>query len=278
MADAYYAVNRASVDENTIEHKVGPFRARVKSGASIVLFTLSGEGAFFTGTSVASAVDERVEDERLVQTITIDPTEEFSEPRKLSAMGGSLQKVYRFLEPERHFKFRDIIRLSEQDYMTISDNLIAVHRSVFRFLFSSLPLDVQSDFVRRFISDLPLDDDGNIKSYESLAPLIVDYYRWHIRSPLVLIERFAAVHQNFGSERARVAPQRRTPNLRSLVLRNGEVGEDIQFGETSEGVSRLMANNRLFAKGPEDPPLLDEAATQLREAGAEEHLWSDPIF
>src|SRR5947209_7511822 len=112
MADAYYAVNAGYVDENKIEHKVGPFRARVKSRAPLVLFRLSGEEVFFTGTSVASAVEERVEDGRIVQTIAIAPVEEFSELRVLSAIAGSLEKVYRFLEPERHFKFRDIIRLS----------------------------------------------------------------------------------------------------------------------------------------------------------------------
>lgn len=278
MADSFYAVNAASIEGTTIEHKVGPYRARVQPRAAFVVFTLHGEEALFTGTSSVTDIDERSEDDRLVQTITIEPIERFSEARDLSAIAGSLEKVYRFLEPERHFKWRDIIRLSEHDFKTISENSVAVHRSVFRFLFCSLPLDVQSDFVRRFIGEFPLDNDGNIRSYVGLAQLIVRFYRLHVRSPLVLVQRFASVHQKFSMGIERVALRRRTPSLSSLRLRRGEGGEDIRFGATAERVSELMANNRLFAMNDTQPALLEEAEAQLRQAPPEEHIWSDPIF
>jgi len=277
MAEHYYAVNKSSISGTIIEHTLGPYRAHVREDSDLVIFSFSGEEVYFTGTSRTTEVHEREQDDHVVQTITIEELRPYPEERRLSVLAGSLEKVYRFLEPSRHFQRRPIIRLTEQDYVTIAKNTIDVYRSTFRILFESLPVGVQADFIRLHLDVFPWDRDGRIHTYRELAPLLVKFYRTEVSSPLVLLRDFAVVHEKFSQRLEANTEQGRTLDIRNLVVGAQETRNFIGFGSVAQEAAELMRSNGLFAETLGNPMLLQEAEAQLRDAPAEVNSWNDPI-
>jgi len=79
---------------------------------------------------IAEAVKEQEEKDGNFQTTSVGKPVGLDGGRRLAVLAGSLQKVYRFLHPERHFR-QGFARLTQDDYETIIHNAADVERSVF---------------------------------------------------------------------------------------------------------------------------------------------------
>ena len=282
MVTQHYAINRSFASTLQLETRLGPSRPRLEVGDLLILFDKRSDDLYFTGTSaVVSATDvsqpaEETGERKTIRLIEISKINDLDHEQRLSVLSGSLEKVYRFLDPQRHFMHR-IVKLSQKDYRTITEGRIYVDRSVFRQLFAALPLPLKAEFVKQHIDAFPLISNGTVDDYRRLAGLLVAFLEERVLEPLHILAVIASIHED--------AIGQRLPALRNLHLTEGRDCrgnkiEPIAFGDTCQKVRDLIRSNRLFATSPVEPVLLNEALTQLNSIDFEEEntKWNDQIF
>lgn len=278
MARSYFAIRRDLLRRVTYLNHLGRSHPRLATDDSLVVYEKNGGEVIFVGTSsVASVQDQESSEGGAIQVATFSSVEEFSEPRLLPVLAGSLEKVYRFLRPELHFK-RVIVKLSRPDFYTIVKNEIDLYRSMFRYLFTALPIELQADFVRRNITSFPLSRKGELTDYRPICPIIVAYYQTNIVDSFGLLQRLS-------SQFDRLRGISGVPPLESLYFTDGDGQNEIDLGQTAQRTAALLESNPLFARGAQNATLIEEAQKQNQfpedaSGGTRTSLrkWTDPIF
>jgi hypothetical protein len=271
MATNFFAIHSNLVLPGLIvRHEIGPRQPRFNESDELILFERAEQSVLFIGRT--SVLQAETLDREAVQSVSFKQITPFEEERELTALAGSLERVYRFLHPERHFR-RKIVRLPEQDFQTIVHNKIDVHRSIFRYLFSALPIELRADFVRRHIDLYPLTHKGEVKGYAELCPRLIEYYREYVSGSFNLIHlavqqfhKLQGIHQ--------------LGRLSEFVLTDGSAENPIGFGDTAQRIFQILSDNTVFR---EEMLLLRKAESELTletEAVATQQAreWRDPIF
>jgi len=277
MAQSYFAIRQDLLDR-PYRSRLGPFQARLATDDEAIVYQRIGDEVSFLGTtSVASATTQPGEESDR-QVVNFGVLHQFSEKRQLSVLAGSLKKVYKFLAPERHFR-RAVVKISREDFTAISKNEIDINRSVYRYLFSALPIELRADFVRRNINQFALSPQGYITNYQRICPQLIQYYSTQIEDSFDLIN---LVVRQFGSMRglAGLRP------LADLILTDGRGQNGVQFGRVAEDISGFMERSPIFAERAGNPRLIDESAKQIAlnddPTGPTQTMrqreWNDPIF
>lgn len=278
----HFAIEDTLAAEGTFKVPFGPFRPRIERGDHLITFRRLEDDIEFVATCRALSISDAVlrdeeQEPRRIRAIEISEIEELEKPRSLVVHAGSLEKVYRFLDPTRHFRSK-IVNLSEADFKNLVAGRIFMARSVFRYLFTALPLAVQSDFVRQYAEEFPLSTQGTVNSYNTLAPMLVKFISERLTDPLSILSRIAALHEELSEANVPVPP------IQTLQLVNedqrGTVGRTrIRLGQTCSVAASVLMTNRFFAEADGEQPLFREAMSQLRDAlEEEERRWDDPIF
>jgi hypothetical protein len=279
MARNYFAVRHDAVTGQSLFTRFGRSRPRLSKDDSVVLYEKSGRKVDFIGTAAVESVQsEESKGTNIGQEITLTRLQRFPEERPLTCLAGSLQKVYRFMTPERHFQ-RAIVKLTHADFEAIAQYRIDLHRSIFRYLFSALPIELQADFVRLCVREFRLSPNGEVTQYEHLCPLILSYYTDHVGAPFQLIQ---AVAREFG----RLDGINGVGELDDLYLADGATENRIQLGSVAWRISGLIETNALFATEPAAPNLIQETHSQLEEDQAatrrtepeRQRRWKDRLF
>src|SRR5439155_17039403 len=148
-----------------------------------------------------------------------------------------------------------------------------------RYLFSALPIDLRTDFVRRNINQFTVSPQGYITNYQRICPQLIQYYSTQIEDSFDLIN---LVVRQFGSMRglAGLRP------LADLILTDGRGQNGVQFGRVAEDISGFMERSPIFAERAGNPRLIDESAKQIAlnddPTGPTQTMrqreWNDPIF
>jgi len=272
-----YAMRADMIEDSVITQKLGRFRTRVEPNSIAVIYQRTTGDVKFVGIVIVESVRESSEGDARLQVITLSESLPFPEPRELSVLAGSLEKVKYFLAPERHFK-RSVLKLSRKDFRSIVNLTIDIHRSVFRYLFSALPLELQADFIRQHIDSIPLSSNGTVIDYEPIAPLLVKYYQNHVRNSFELVDLVVKKFSEMDVEGF--------THLNSLMLTDSNGENTIHFGRDSEIVSGLFSQNALFAKGEDRGTLVEEALMQIEGEGqimaktppSVRRRWNDTLF
>jgi hypothetical protein len=268
MAERCFAVEENLLRGDEVLLPTGQGRVRLHAGARVVAFTRVEDDIAFTGTSIVEAVTAVAVDEGVFQRVRFRRADIWAERALLRSVAGSLEKIYRPLKPVIHFR-RSIHLLPVNDYRAIVDRKIDVARSIFRFLFSALPLQLQAEFIRTYPGEFPMAAQGRIRSYGDLAPELVRFFRSTVRPVWSLL-------RNLGDAHGRIASD--PPVEMSDLYVSGEDGADeLPLGLfVRELASRRAANSLLGAsEGVEE--LLDECERELESAEGG-HAWNDPIF
>ena len=276
----HYAIDSKLTDSIQFEIKLKPFVARLEAGDRFVVFERKDEIVFVAKGEVVSIAD-RIEAEEgssepvTVRLVQISEVEPLDEPRSLIVVAGSLEKIYRYIDPQRHFIGRNILKLSKNDFQTIDTGRLYLSRSVFRFLFSALPVALQAEFVRQHIEQMSLSPDGEIQAYGELAPLIVEFVSDRISEPLQMMNQIATLHKKLGN----VAPPIQDLYLTTDEDLEARKTDPIAFGRTATASTGIMGAKSLFPTDQIDESLLSEARELLMEIDDnEERKWQDPIF
>jgi hypothetical protein len=216
--------------------------------------------------------------ESQINKVQFAPIEEFESPRPLREMAGSLQRVYRYLDPNRHFA-RQVNALQRDDYETIAKASIEIPRSIFRYLFSALPLPIQSEFVRTYPGSFPSTAQGFVHVYAELARELLTFLESRVRVPIQLL---ASVASAYGTiERAKV------PQVREWWLAPGEDTEDkvspkrqvrIPVGAAAETAASVLEQTSLFEPNTRNVSVLEECRKELATFEGQERRWRDPVF
>ena len=287
MPSSAYAIDRDFVEQVTVSMELGGPRPQLRKGNAIVVFDRHDGSLDFVGTSnIISSSIENVSDARLdlqKNVVTFGEIRMFDKPRPLNTIAGSLHRVYRFLEPQKHFK-RRVNALSSQDYKTIVDYSLEIPRSIFRYLFSAIPLAIQSEFVRTYPRSFPLTAEGHIESYGELADELISFLDNRVGATLRLLTDVALAYE--GITHAEIPPLSSlhlAPGRSEQFSRSRPVSENvtvgmIAFGISALGARRLITTNRLFGGGEIRQELLEECKAQLAEYEGKERRWTDPVF
>ena len=124
MARSFFAYQKELAEVQPYLNALGAYRPRLENGDPGIAFGRDGDDVSFIGQSSANVLEEREDDNvGRYQLISFGTIDFFPEPRLLSVLAGSLERVYRFLTPERHF-MRPIVKLSRNDFDAISSNSI----------------------------------------------------------------------------------------------------------------------------------------------------------
>lgn len=274
MASSCYAIRMDLLSQETYETKLGPGRPRLAKGNDLIGFEKQSKGVCFLGTSkVIDTKDLRGEDVT-IRLVTFERLTEFPEPRLLSALAGSLARVYRFLEPERHFRHR-IVALTKGDFQTITEKRIDPNRSIFRYLFAALPLEMQTDFIRLNAGIMPSKAASRIEDYSALAQRIVSFFEERVRKTLELLASVPAAHAKIHAAAL--------PSLKDLYFVSHDTKEELAFGEATVAAQRLLQSNLLFAPEHDSKPLLQECSYQLKTSllSKEKSIfkrWNETLF
>jgi hypothetical protein len=261
VASPCYAIHVGLIKQGTFETKVGAGQPRLAAGNDLIAFVRKHREVSFLGTSKVERTKIAGSDEAPIRLEGVSEVSSFSEPRTLAVLAGSLKKVYRFLEPERHFQ-RPIVALSVDDFETITTGQVDLFRTVFRYLFSALPFEVQAEFTKMHAASIPSRSEGRVWEYPDLAKAIVSFFGERVRGTMRLLAQLATVHQDI---KISDLPAFRTLHLES----NAEV---ISLGETATAAQRELEHNVLFASRGEGQPLLHEATKQL-DVNEDRELW-----
>src|SRR6266446_1488605 len=254
MTKRYFAVDKRKFANGQIRLKLGAFRPRLGRDDALLIYERREDDLIFTAYTTVESVQEQEEDAGRFQTASAAQLSAVDGERRLSVLAGSLEKVYRFLDPERHFR-RGIVRLSREDYETIIENAIDIDRSIFRYLFTALPLQVQVDF----LSSQPLEEhlakDGIIRDYEGPCKSLLKYFDERVDPFVNLIANFERAFSELGEVK-------NLPRLEHLQFYSPETRETVEFGTVARTLKDL-AHNSLFIEKSGVARLLSEAADQL---------------
>jgi hypothetical protein len=216
--------------------------------------------------------------EKAINDVTFGPGKPFDAPRPLREIAGSLQRVYRYLDPGRHFS-RKVNALRRDDYRAIVDGKVEIPRSIFRYLFSALPLAVQSEFVRTYPGSFPRTAQGYVTQYSALCRELFTFLDTRVRVPLQLLADTAAAYATI--RRAGVpsfAVWRLLPEVDGGEVSHFGVQRSIPFGATALEASRMTEANPLFGGASSRGILLAECRRELEELDGKERRWRDPVF
>lgn len=211
MATAFVAI-RASRDALPTHavYPAGPGHATIKPRSRVVFFESGRDDLSFTASTtvltsmrvLSSAPGAFGEQEQMV---AFAPATYFDEPRRLSILAGSLAKVRRFDDPNRHFRRKVVAFQNEEDLTVIEKDLVDPSRTTFRVLFHSLSLRLQAQFIAEHRTRLRLDRLGRFQYYEKAAELLLRFVQDAVSEPLRLLGRIAsaqeAVHERLADSR-----------------------------------------------------------------------------
>lgn len=279
----YFAAERSLVAGETVEVKLRLFSPRPDEGDRLIVFKRDDEGAItFVGTSeVLSATDRDVREEGEVirfRTLSFASESVFDEPRTLALLAGSLQKVYRFLDPERHFA-RPIVKLDFDDYQAIEQNIIATYRTVFRYLFSSLPLPIQAEFVRLHIEQYPHSASRIVSNYRDLAGPLIKFVDGRVAPMLRLLTQVGDLKTEELGEGIPSVHDLYLGTEASAVEKTGSSVSNIAIGRAGIEAANFLRRSRFLNTDVDDmTSLLSEALEQLATATESERPWNDAIF
>src|SRR5882724_6083190 len=141
---AIYAINVQIIDGQ--RRLSGTYRTlrKFRKDDTLVLFRRDAHGVTLTGTSTVESVLHL--EEKSISEVLVSEVEHFAEERPLAVYAGSLQKVRLFLSPERHFR-RKITTMTRQDLNTLITGQLDMERTIFRYIFSSLPFQLRILFI-----------------------------------------------------------------------------------------------------------------------------------
>lgn len=282
MSVQHYAIHESLAGDGAFDVKLVPFSARIARGDLIVVFSRDESDVQFRGTCKVTDTRDRPGETSdsgqtiIVRSVSVSEVIELQSIQSLKVLSGSLEKVYRYLEPERHFG-RNIVKLSQSDYETVTEGRIFIARSIFRSLFSALPIAVQAAFVQAHIEAFPLSSDGAVKNYDALATLLVRFLEDRLTEPLEMLSRITDLHGADDSVRL--------PNLNTLRLCSGQDPDgkripSVAFGATCLAAKRVKDTNPLFVVTQGEVSYLTECYSQLNniDSATEGKTWTDPIF
>lgn len=249
MASRYYAIACDLIDRRSFEVKVGPGNPRCVAGSGLIGFERENDDVYFLGTSRVESAEEKESNGIRRCTVKVDELTDFSRPRRLSVLAGSLEKVYRFLDPDRHFR-RNIVGLPKSDYQAIVEERIDLNRSIFRYLFSALPLDIQTEFIRSHIEVLPARSGEKIRDYSELAVAMISFYERKVREPLDMCARTAKIYSQIDASNM--------PPLQRLELTSGDMDRSVDFGRSVLDIAVLLGENPIFSPVFDNESLLQE--------------------
>ena len=281
MAKAYFAVRASEIQSQRFLNRLGRSKPTLRQGDAILLFNKQGEeGLQFVSKATVLTANLVDQNEARTQQVGISEPEGLTKPISLRAIAGSLRKVYRFLNPERHFR-RSIIKIPFADFETIANNRVDQDRSIFRYLFSALPFELQTDFLTNYGNDAGIDDRGVVGGYEQLSRSILEYFEEEITQCFDALEW---CRRSFKP----LEDIRDMPSMNQLVLTSSD-GEDatIPLGRILSATSGVSSGNSLFSEVAGERSLLSEAREQLRRSESTEssnsptnrrRVWNETIF
>jgi hypothetical protein len=285
-----YAVVRDEVIHGVIETRIGSFQPYFKKEDKLVVFEREPDDVYFIGTAEIIEVEDIRKEQSFFQISHISSLEKFPSVRKLSVLAGSLEKVYRFLEPAKHFK-RKIVAISDNDLMTILNNEIDIFRTISRYFFSILPFGAKMDFINENRDVLSLTRQNELCNYNSFAGIILTFFQENIWNGLKKLENLKVVFSQIeGND---------MPKLEDLVLSSDENNEKVFLGKTLLEAVTILNKNPFFVQ-LEGETLFDECRRQLARGQEQsenfksmdsqhtyfleelkprkERLWKDKIF
>ena len=273
MANRYYAIAIDLIESGSFELKVGPGNPRCVAGNDLIGFEREHDNVYFLGTSRVKSVEEKEFGGIRLYVVKVDVLADFSKPRRLSVLAGSLEKVYRFLEPERHFR-RRIVGLSKDDYQTIVEERVDLNRSIFRYLFSALPLELQTEFIRMHSDILPLKSEAKIRDFSALASAIVSFFNSRLRETLELMGHLRSTYDKLGVKGI--------PPLKKLFLASGNLEDMVAFGEVVIDMDDLLRTNSLYAPRTSNITLLEKCMKLVEQEDIKsmrwKRRWNETIF
>ena len=269
MASKYYAINNELIFYDSFKTKVGPAQPKFTKGVELILFEKDSKQIFFTGTSEVIEVKTVKKEEAFFQIVKIDEPKLFEKELDLAVFAGSLKKVYRYLEPYKHFQ-RRIVALDQDDFETIVNKKLCMSRTIFRYLFSSLPLEIQTEFFNEYHKEMHCDPNGIIKDYSLALRYLIEYFKERIVSLFGLFAQFNDIYDKFQENNNEV------PELSKLSLASGDMDEQIWFGRAVKEAKRLFKSNAILSEGEAEKSLLEKTNPYLDEE--RNRKWKDPIF
>lgn len=272
MASRYYAINNELIMHNSFKTKVGPAQPKPIKGSKLIIFEkdLSRKEMFFLGTSEVLETEKFEKEDEIFLIVKIDEPREFDEPRDLLVLAGSLRKVYRFLQPHLHFQ-RKIVALDKYDFQTIVNNEIDLSRSIFQYIFSSLPLNIKGEFMRIHSEKMSLTAKGTIADYNNILDVLINFIEERVASVFELFCDMASTHEDLQNKSPNI------PKLKTLTLAKGDTKMEIPFGIVAKSVSDFLHTNQIFRRKGIEKLLLEE--TELAIGDLEDYKkWDDQIF
>lgn len=160
-------------------------RPSIRVGDQVLVFErTSDDDVRFTHTaSIAAASTSGESDESQVFKATLADPVPFDPPRELGDFTYSLQKVYRFEAPGRHFRNR-YTSLTDKDYKTLVKANIFWARTAFGFFLSPLPEETREQFIRY----VALVEPGSLVESRGYAALWV-----HLQN--FIVQQFVSAHE-----------------------------------------------------------------------------------
>ena len=265
MDRKYYAVEEALANQDVIEIKVGGPLPRLDREDQVVVFRKEGERILFVGRT--QVLDHRdVPDSKLAH-VALEEVTAFDEPVDLREVGGTMYKIERILTPEWHFR-RPIVGLVEWDFETIVERRVDDSRTLFRYLFASLPIGLKGEFLSLYRDTTGLGITGVIDTYGELAPALLNFVEDRLGTTFDLMERLRDMHSRIE------IPD--LPRFDELVLGSEDVtSSDVPIGRIVERVLRFKSDSALFGTGQEEP-LFDVWRGMLNEGWSFEG-WKDNV-
>lgn len=256
-------------------------RPYLAEGDKIVLYKKRDEDVVFYATAIVDDLTE-VPDSREPDYLIVSLSEpgELREQVALSVVAGSLRKTRNFLDPAREFD-RRVVNLREDDYFTIVERRVDVSRTVFYYLYSSMPpilrLQFTDSYAKRHGYELPL----RVRNYDAVARALVEFFQERVAQPLGVVERLVKVYGSLTETAPALPPIR---DLR-LVTSTGTPGglrraDSVPFGRMALYAAQRIVSNPLLRGGLSlMPELLRECREQLERPESREgtRWWNETI-
>ena len=102
-------------------------------------------------------------------------------------------------------------------------------RSIFRYIFSSLPLDIKAEFIKTHSEKISLTTKGAIMSYNIILNELIRFIEERIVSLFELFCDIASTHEDLQNKNQNI------PKLETLMLTKGDTGIEIPFGIADRG-------------------------------------------
>jgi hypothetical protein len=151
----YWAVDGSSTMGETpsilIQQKNKP---AITEGDEVVIFRRDREGVFFTANGIAADVRIDVVNGSIAFSFVVANLKLLEPARRLFDFAYSLVKIYRYLQPWRHFQ-RRYVSLVREDFRTLVDARIFWSRTAFGMFVNHLPEAALARFVQSVAIDSP---------------------------------------------------------------------------------------------------------------------------